>query len=193
MYNHTKSRVKTAEGASAFFPSIIGVRQGENLSPLLFSVYLNDLHHYLSVNGVPCVECTTYPDDSIMLYIKILILLFKDDTLLFGSSKEDLQLAIDKFEIYCDKWRLTVNTSKTKIMIFSKGRPPKNVEFYFKNEEIEIVNEYKYLGIFLARSGSFLNAKKNIVNQANTALFSLQRKIRNLNLPIDMQIDLSTR
>ena len=190
MYIQTKSRVKTSEGASAFFPSMIGVRQGENLSPLLFSVYLNDLHHYLSVNGVPGVECGTDPDDSIMTYIKILVLLFADDTVLFGNSKEDLQYALDKFENYCDKWRLTVNTSKTKVMIFSKGRLPKNVRFHFKNEEIEIVNEYKYLGIFLARSGSFLNAKKHIVNQANNALFSLQRKIRNLNLPIDMQIDL---
>ena len=190
MYYHTKSRVKTAEGASAFFPSMIGVRQGENLSPLLFSVYLNDLHHYLSVNGVRGVECETDPNDSIMIYIKILVLLFADDTVLFGNNKEDLQFALDKFDTYCDKWRLTVNTSKTKVIIFSKGRPPRNVKFYFKNEEIEIVNEFKYLGIFLARSGSFLKAKKHIVNQANTALFSLQRKIRNLNLPIDMQIDL---
>ena len=190
MYNHIKSRVQTSEGISAFFPSMIGVRQGENLSPLLFSVHLNDLHHYLSVNGVPGVECETNHDVSIMIYIKILILLFADDTVLFGDSEEDLQFALNKFENYCDIWRLTINTSKTKVMIFSKGRLPRNLKFYFKTEEIEIVNEYKYLGILLAHSGSFLNAKKFIVDQANSALFSLQRKIRNLNLPIDMQIDL---
>ena len=70
MYNHTKSRVKTTEGAPAFIPSMIGVCQGENLSPLLFSVYLNDLQHYLSVNGVRGVKCGTDPDDSIMIYKK---------------------------------------------------------------------------------------------------------------------------
>ena len=173
--------MQTSEGISAFFPSMIRVRQGENLSPLLFSVYLNDRHHYLSVNGVPGVECETNHDDNIMIYIKILILLFADDTVLFGNSEEDLQFALNKFENYCDIWRLTVNTSKTKVMIFSKGRLPRNLKFYFKTEEIEIVNEYKYLGILLARSGSFLNAKKkkkkkHIVGQANSALFSLQRK-----------------
>ena len=57
MYSHIKSRVTTSEWASAFFPSMIGVRQGENLSPLLFSVFLNDLSHYLHSNGVPEVTC----------------------------------------------------------------------------------------------------------------------------------------
>ena len=53
---------------------------------------------------------------------------------------------------------------------------PKNQKFYLKGKEIEIVNEYKYLDIFLARSG-FFKAKNHIVDQANNALFSLQRKI----------------
>lgn len=52
------------------------------------------------------------------------------------------------------------------------------------------MNEYKYLGIFLTRSGSYLTTKKHIADQANNALFSLLRKIRILDLPIDMQVDL---
>ena len=153
---------------------------------------MNDLSHYLHSNGVPGVTCdyNANQEDSIIIYLKILILLFADDTVLFGNSKEDLQYALNKFEIYCDTWHLTVNISQTKVMVFSKGRLPQHLKFYFKNEEIEIVNEYKYLGIFLSRSGSFLKAKKYIVDQANNTLFSLQRKIRNLDLPIDMQIDL---
>ena len=75
-------------------------------------------------------------------------------------------------------------------MVFSGGRIQANLHFYFKGTEVEIVSEYKYLGIFLARSGSFLKAKKQIAEQANIAVFSLLRKIRHLNLPIDMQIDL---
>ena len=141
-----------------------------------FNIYLNDLHHYLAFNRVPGVVCETDPDDSIMHYIKILILLFADDTVLFGNSKNDLQFALNKFENYCDKWRLSVNTSKTKVMIFSEGILSKKVKFYFKNAEIEIVNVYKYLGVLLARSGSYFQAKKHIANQANAALFSLHRK-----------------
>ena len=36
MYSNIKSRIITSAGTSAFFPCHTGVRQGENLSPLLF-------------------------------------------------------------------------------------------------------------------------------------------------------------
>ena len=34
---------------SDYFPCNVGVRQGENLSPLLFSIYLNDLKDFIRV------------------------------------------------------------------------------------------------------------------------------------------------
>ena len=52
MYENIKSRLSTADGSSAFFPCCKGVRQGENLSPILFSFYLNDLEHYFMTNNV---------------------------------------------------------------------------------------------------------------------------------------------
>ena len=64
----------------------------------------------------------------------------------------------------------------TKILIRSKGRPRNNLHFYFNNSKLEIVSEYKYLGIFLSRSGNFKAAKKHISEQANKALFSLIKK-----------------
>ena len=60
----------------------------------------------------------------------------------------------------------------------------------FRVEHIEILKEYKYLGVFLGQSGSYVSAKKHIVEQANKASFALMKKIRNLDLPIDIQIDL---
>ena len=94
------------------------------------------------------------------------------------------------FDEYCKEWHLTVNVQKTKIVIFSKGRANRNFSFIFQNESIEIVKEYKYLGVFMGQSGSYVSAKKHIAEQANKATFALMKKIRNLDLPIDIQIDL---
>ena len=65
------------------------------------------------------------------------------------------------FEKYCDKWKLTVNISKTEVLIFFKGRNLNNQKFYFKGTELEVVKEYKYLGIFLSRTGSYIKTKKS--------------------------------
>ena len=160
MYNSIKSRVSTNEGMSAFFPCCKGVRQGENLSPLLFSLYLNDLEHFFLVNGASGIDCEAN-DDSMYAFVKILILLFTDDTLLFSDTKEDLQYSLTLFEKYCDLWKLTVNISKTKILIFNTRRYAHDLHFFLYGEELELVNDYKYLGIYLSKSGSYLKCKKN--------------------------------
>ena len=128
--------------------------------------------------------------EHIYSYLKLFILLFADDTVLFSHYQNDLQSMLNSFENYCDEWKLTVNISKTKILVFTSGRYARNLHFFFKGEELEIVTEYKYLGIYLSKSGSYLSCKKHIAEQANNAMYSLLRKIRVLNLPIEMQIDL---
>ena len=43
LYANAKSCVRLEHAESEFFVSNVGVRQGENLSPILFSLFLNDL------------------------------------------------------------------------------------------------------------------------------------------------------
>ena len=62
-----------------------------------------------------------------------------------------------------------------------------------KNERNIIVNEFKYLGIFLSRSGFFNKNIMYLVEQANKTFLGLFKKIRNLNLSIDLQIELFNR
>ena len=60
MYQHAKSRVRLGENISQQFSCKQGVRQGENLSPILFAVYLNDFQDTLSqhFNGLPSLSDT---------------------------------------------------------------------------------------------------------------------------------------
>jgi hypothetical protein len=41
----------------------------------------------------------------------------------------------------------------------------------FGNENLEVAEELKYLGVFFSRSGSFLKAKTYIANQAIKAMY----------------------
>ena len=45
--------------------------------------------------------------------ITIYLLMFADDAVLISDSKDGLQNLLVQFEIYCNKWQLTVNVEKT--------------------------------------------------------------------------------
>ena len=59
MYKGIKSLIKMNNKTSDFFNCNVGVRQGENLSPFLFSLFINDLEDFLiarDVNGLSTIE-----------------------------------------------------------------------------------------------------------------------------------------
>ena len=56
MYNGIKARIKVNNVLSEIFPCTKGVRQGENLSPFLFSIFLNDLENFLSTHDSKGLE-----------------------------------------------------------------------------------------------------------------------------------------
>ena len=111
------------------------------------------------------------------MYLKVFVLLYAHDTVIIAESAEDLQKSLTAYALYCETWKLLVNGSKTKIVIFSRGRL-QNINFVLNDESIEIVKEFKYLGILFSRSGSFSAAKKHIAAQATRAMFCLLRKAR---------------
>ena len=88
------------------FMSEIGVRQGDNLSALLFSIYLYDLESFLSSNygGVTYFSELEGNDDDMYEYIEMYIILYADDTLLLAESLKVLQLSLDAMQSYCNIW-----------------------------------------------------------------------------------------
>ena len=135
-----KSCVKNKEGFSNFFPCECGVRQGENFSFILFSLYLN----YLFKNTWKGIKLVYNTD----ILLHIIVLLYADDTILISDNPRDLQSISDKFKEYCDTWKLTVNLNKTKVVVFG-SRGNVNLNFLYGENPIEIVTQYKYLGVIL--------------------------------------------
>ena len=52
--------------------------------------------------------------DNLEMYLRIIVLLYADDTVIVTGSDKDLQNALDDFSNYYQEWKLKVNISKNK-------------------------------------------------------------------------------
>ena len=163
MYLNAKSCVKMNSKISPLFKCRIGVRQGDNLSPLLFALYINDFELSLSrkYKGLKMASSlinTFLCDDDVEFFIRIFVLLYADDTVVLAESPRDLHNALNAVYDYCKLWKLHLNTSKTKIVIFSRGKVRKFPLFRFGSDNIEVVEDYIYLGVTINYNGKFEKA-----------------------------------
>ena len=171
MYKEVIYHIKLPGGLTEGIPSNLGVKQGCVLSPLLFNIFLSDLPDIFDASCDP-VTIFDSPYSCLM---------FADDIILISETSSGLQNSLNKLKLYCEKWHLTVNTNKTKIMIFNKGgRKLNKTSFYFGKTQIDLVQQYCYLGITFCASGSFKYAVNNLYDKALKAFFSLKQfDIRN--------------
>ena len=187
MYSNIKSCFSLKNTKSDFFYSNCGVRQGENLSPVLFSLFLNDLEEYLKDINSTGVQLSD-PNIDPTLYIEILLLIYADDTILISDDPQKLQNTLNNFASYCKDWKLNINTEKTKVMAL--GSKTKNLHFKIMNKELEIVKSYKYLGTHFSSNGNFKASRLYLADQAKKAMHLLYKRISNLNLPPDLAFKL---
>jgi hypothetical protein len=114
---------KDLQSNTGSLPCETGLRQGVKFSLVLFVLYLNDLEEHLSVNYVNHLEFLNgYCMQHIGMYLKLFRLLHADDTVMLAESAEELQLALNIFERYCSEWKLSMNVSKTKIVVLFKKK-----------------------------------------------------------------------
>ena len=168
IYTSVKGCVKSLGKISDCFESLVGVKQGEPLSPLLFILFLNDLSAELDID----TNTGNVNDELIDIFQKFM-LLFADDTVLISESLSELQILLNKLSSYCKKWNIFVNTDKTKAMLFKPSNRPLQFEIFYDGTQLEIVDSFIYLGVRLSSNGSFFKAQKHLSEQASKALYSL--------------------
>ena len=151
-------------------------------------MYLNDPEDHFSTDRVDGVTINFNSDD-IAVYLKIFALLYADDTIIISDNAEKFQKCLDSFFEYCKQWKLTVNELKSKIIVLG-ARNTERFKFKFGATTLEIVDKYIYLGTLFSKSGSFLSKRKHLVEQAKKAMYLLNTRIRNLELPVDLQLKL---
>ena len=53
--------------------------------------------------------------------MRLNLLLYADDTALLAESAKELQAALNAMFLYCKTWNLSVNPTKTKVIVFEKS------------------------------------------------------------------------
>ena len=86
------------------------------MSPILFSLYLNDLENYLKSNNCNGVFMDVNDFDNFCEIVMYFVcLLFADNTAHIATNAPDLQHSLDVFYQYSNKWKLKIKVNKTKI------------------------------------------------------------------------------
>ena len=132
--------------------------------------------------------------------------MFADDLVLLSETSDGLQNCFDKLAQYCQKWGLTINMDKTKVVIFNKGGYKfKRFKFsinascvvgtdlVFVNNDrsrvfIENAQSYCYLGLEFSACGSFNNAVSSLCVKAKGAYYSLIKLETGNNIRVAMKL-----
>ena len=88
---------------------------------------------------------------------------------------------------YSELCHIPINFDKTKIMIFGT-RQDHLFNFCLGGHKTDICTDFKYLGVIFSRNRHFHQTQKHNVEQARKAMQVLFKRIRNLNIPIDLQL-----
>ena len=90
-----------------------GVRQGENLFPVLFCIFLNDLQNFMLNHNCKGVD-PQMPENETDTFLQLLVLLYADYIVIFGTDEESFQQNLDVFLEYSETLKLKINFKKLK-------------------------------------------------------------------------------
>ena len=127
-----------------------------SLSPLLFLIYVNDLptpHHKQN-------SLSQFADDTAQWAFSLSI----------HIAAKLLQQDLLKLAMWCAKWRIKLNPTKTKVIIFSRSilarKTEPNLKLY--GETLKIYPQVKFLGITFDSQLNFKKQFEEILDCCNT-------------------------
>ena len=167
IYEGDQLCIKIDDAVTPSIKTMMGVRQGCVLSPLLFNIFMADFPRNLS----PDVGVQLTDND------RINCILWADDIILLAESEEGLNDLLRGLHTYSEENKLKVNTDKTKCMIFNKTGRLIRRDFYLGSSKLENVRSYKYLGLIITPSGEIKSGLDDLRSRALKAYMALKSKL----------------
>ena len=145
-----------------------GVRQGGDLSPQLFNVYIDGLSDILNKSTI----------GGSLGGKRINHLLYADDLCIVSLSSVGLQQLLSICDQYCASHSLTFNVRKS-VCMFLKSKMNKlcdNVPVVLSGNNIDFVHETKYLGVII---NSSMKTSFDVVRQTRKFYAQTNMLLRN--------------
>lgn len=187
LYSNPKSRIILQDYNTEYFDCPAGVKQGDCLSPTLFSIFINNLAKEIKESNIG-VTLDIEDIAGNIEEIVINILLYADDIVIFAENEEDLQSLLFIVQIWCEKWRLEVNLSKTNILHVRQSKKTRSrFLFLFNKQPVPYCSFYKYLGCNINEHLDFNFTMDMQADSAGRALSSVVTKmIKNKGFPFSI-------
>jgi hypothetical protein len=172
IYQETTCCIKINDMLTNWFETESGVLQGDTLSPTLFNVFINDLVSEVNMlnKGIPIGDHN------------LSILLYADDIVIMSDCEENLQIMLNTIYNWSYRNMIKFNEKKSNVIHFRKQRYDRSSSsFTLGDKTLNIVKEYKYLGIILNEFHDYNVTAKVLSDAANRALGAIINKYLNNN------------
>ena len=171
MYECVKARVRCGSALTEYINCTSGVKQGDICSPVLFSLFINEL-------TTEVIDAGRHGASFSKELLDIFILLLAADVVLIAETVVGLQNQLNILKRASSSLQLKVNLTKSNITVFRKGGYLAATErWFYDGSELAVVNVYKYLGIYFSTRLSFTYSCKCLTSKAKSTLLYVVRKL----------------
>ena len=164
--NQSRRQITTVEGRTSAPADIgAGVPQGAILSPLLFSVYVNDISSATPASNIN---------------------LFADDTSSYVSSQSpsvlnsDLQTTADSLSSWFSRWHNRFTQPTQSQVLRSTGMPPCQLNIKINGNHITQVTRHRHLGVTFNERLSWKDHVHDVIKKSAKKIGLLRRLSRQL-------------
>ena len=189
LYSSPSLQVRVGNKLTESIPLEQGVRQGDPLSPTLFSLFINSV-----LDGIAGVKVHDLGNGLVGL-------LFADDVAAFAGTRDGMLATLQRIGAWASRWGMTVNQDKCGLIVFSypgaDGKPAPDaqrlqvqaraVSWPLQGGDVPVVDQYKYLGVMINKDLDFNVHVQYRADQGRKALFAARDLLANPAVPLGIK------
>lgn len=144
-----------------------GVKQGCPLSPLLFSLYINDISREISegINGAVMGDGVN----------GVSHMLYADDLCLTTNSPQEMQTMLNRLRGFAGRKGLVVNTAKSEVLHLNSRSGSSTPTFLYGEAVLPHQDQFKYLGMLVDKNMNLKVAEEHAVRPYMAAQLRIRK------------------